>query len=105
MYVTTLQAAKVMGLGCACNGKCKGMGSIDFSTFSWEDWFIVGIVGTMVLGLVQPSIFEPSKRKAKRKSKPVSAGTGFAGGIISTALLLGGGYLAYQYFSSQGSTG
>ncbi len=104
MYVTTQQAAKVMGLGCACCD-AKGMGSIDFSTFSWEDWFIVGIVGTMVLGIVQPSIFVPSKPKTKRKRKPVSAGTGFAGGIISTALLLGGGYLAYQYFSAQGSTG
>lgn len=77
-----------------------GLGSIDLSTLSWEDYFLVGIIGTMVLGIIQPSIFEPSKPKRKAKRKPVSAKAGFAGGLVSALLLAGGGYLAYSYFTS-----
>ena len=105
MYVTTAQAEKVMGLGCS-GCKCKGMGSIDLSTLSWEDWFLVGIGGAMFATLLFPSITEPSKPKRRSKKKKSSGGgLGFGSGAVSALILLGGGYLAYQYFVSQGTTG
>lgn len=86
------------GMGCACCETPKGLGSIDLSTLSWEDYFLIGIVGTLVIGVVQPSIFEPS-RPRRRKKKSSGGSPGFGAGIISTALLFAGGYLAYSYFT------
>lgn len=54
-YVPTLGA----GLGCACGcGKCNqsGLGlfdnGFDPSTFAWQEWSIVGVVGYMVISTI-----------------------------------------------------
>lgn len=83
----------------------NGLGSIDLSTLSWEDYLLVGVVGTFLIGAIFPSIFEPSKPRVKRRRKPVSATTGFIGGMVVPILVLGGGYLAYQYYASPNSQG
>lgn len=81
-----------MGLGCAeCVGTCgnRGMGSIDLSSLSWEDYLLVGILGALV--------FMPAGGGSKRRGKksPGFAATDWA----LTAVAVGGfGYLAYRYF-------
>lgn len=94
MYVTTSQAAKVMGLGCACNGKCKGMGSIDLSSFTTQDWLLVGLGA---VALFASGVFTDSGKRRRTKK----AVTGFGGGAVTALILLGGGYLAYQYYAGQ----
>lgn len=83
--------------GCSSCQPRRGLGSIDLSTLTWEDYLLFGIVGMFVVGMVKPGVFQPSTRK--RKS--VSAKTGFAGGLVTALVVAGGGYLAYQYLVSQ----
>lgn len=93
-----------VGLGCTdCGGTCKGMGSIDLSTMSWEDYLLLGIVGMFAIGTVFPSVFDPPKKRKRRRKKSSSVGAGFVGGLITPLILAGGGYLAYQYFSNSTS--
>ena len=73
----------------------SGMGSIDLSTASWEDYLLIGVVGMFAIGTLFPSVFEPSKPRPRRRRKPVSAGTGFVGGIATVALLAGLGYYVW----------
>lgn len=90
------------GLGCAeCGGTCtapKGMGTIDLSTATWEDWLLVGIVGAVFFTVAFPdSSVVTGKKKRKRPRKRVSAGSGFAFGTVLTLALVGGaGYLIYS---------
>jgi len=83
------------GIGSCC-AECaqKGMGAIDLSSFNWEDWALVGIVGAV--------LFSMGGKTSKRRRRK-SHGFGAVEGILTATLVLGGGYLAYQYF--QGSQG
>lgn len=75
----------------------KGLGAIDVTQFGWEDWLLIGIIGMFVIGEMFPKVYEPRAPKPKRRRKPVSGSAGFAGGLVTAAILAGGGYLAYQY--------
>lgn len=86
-------------IGQACSPCNKGLGSIDLSTLSWEDYLLIGVVGMFGIGLVFPSVFEASKPKRKRKRKAVSGKAGFLSGTVTAVLLLGGGYVAYRYLT------
>jgi len=65
------------GLGCAdCGGTCpmatpKGMGSIDLSTLSWEDYLLMGIGGAIFVSLWSDS--KPKKRRRARAKSSVSS--------------------------------
>lgn len=44
------------GLGCACGGQCSGLGlfdaGMDFTTWSWPEWGIVGVAVYALLSFV-----------------------------------------------------
>lgn len=65
-----------------------GMGAIDVSSFNWEDWLLVGIVGAALFSMGS------GRRSGKRRK---SHGFGAVEGVITGVLVLGGGYIAYQY--------
>ena len=94
MYLATQDAAKLYGLaGCACGcDKALGLGSFDLSTWTWEDWLLVGIGGMALYAMVNPgsSLFNWKPSRSHKQ--------GFIGGLITPLILLGGGYLAYQYY-------
>ncbi len=77
----------------------NGLGSIDLSTLTWEDYLLIGIVGMFAVGVVFPSVYEPRQPRRKKRRKPVSATAGFLGGLVTPVILLGGGYLAYRYLA------
>lgn len=64
-----------------------GMGAIDVSSFNWEDWLLIGIVGA--------ALFSIGGGRHRRRRK--SHGFGTVEGVLTGVLLLGGGYVAYQY--------
>lgn len=80
----------------------KGMGSIDLSNLTWDNYLLFGIGAMMLYAIISPgaSIFTPSNPKPKKRRKKVSAGAGFAGGAVTVLILAAGGYLAYSYLSS-----
>jgi hypothetical protein len=93
---------RVSGLGCVeCGGVCpqaKGLGSIDLSTLSWEDYLIAGIALMSVYAVAAPDsrLFNPKPKRRKRARK-ISGGTGFSLGTAFGIVLVGGiAYLAYQ---------
>jgi hypothetical protein len=51
---TTGQEAELAGLGCACGGKCKGMGLFDGGPDTWGglEWGAVAVGGYMVLSSI-----------------------------------------------------
>lgn len=79
-----------MGLGCAdCGGECcKGMGSIDLSNLSWEDYLLIG--GGFALFV---SLWADSGPKRRRKKSASSSGVA---GWVWPLLAVGG--LASVYF-------
>ena len=86
----------------------RGMGAIDFSTFSTEDWILIGVMGMGLIAFANPgaSIFQPSKKRRRRGGKRKSGGLlGFGGGAVTALILAGGGYLAYQLATSGSSGG
>jgi hypothetical protein len=93
-----------VGMGCAqCGGGCgclksSGMGNIDFSTFTWEDWFIVGILGMSVYYLAKPDSAAFTGKRKKRRKK--SSGGSTLNTLVTTGLVLGGAYLAYQVWQT-----
>ena len=111
MYLSTTNA----GLGCA--GCSKGMGSIDFSTFGWEDWLLVGMAGMFVFSLWSPnsalfssgtSSSTKSKRKGPKGRKVTYVGEGGGlglGSFVWPMILIGGAYVGYLYFTSQQGSG
>lgn len=89
-----------LGLGCPdCSGTCggKGLGTIDISTWTGEDWLLVGMLGMGIYAAVSPGagIFNP-KPKRKRKSK----GSGTLGSITAAAVVLGVAYFGFQYVTT-----
>lgn len=79
-----------------------GLGSIDLSTLSWEDYLLGGIGLMAVFYLANPGhglFTAPIRKKKSRKS---SSGGGL--GFVFPMLLVGGAFLGYLYLS-QNSTG
>lgn len=80
------------GLGCpGCGGKC-GLGSFDFSSFTWEDWMIVGIVGAVLFN-INPSTVRSKGRKARKKASSAVSTIGLVAGL---GVL---GYVGYQVWN------
>lgn len=80
---------------CPCAAAPKGMGSIDLSTLSWEDYLLMGIVGMGLYAVVSPDsgLFNSApKRKRRRKS----SGGAALGTFFAVALVGGLGYLIYS---------
>lgn len=110
MYVQT-SGAPLLSSGCAglgCAGKCGkgGLGSIDLSTMTWEDYLLVGIVGAFIWNLAAPdsAAFTPSKKRSRRSKKSSGIGSTISAAAV-VLLLAGGGYLAYQYFTGATAPG
>jgi len=71
----------------------QGLGAIDVSQFTWQDWAMIGGVGLLIFmsGSRKPTRSRRSRRKLAK----------FSGGIdLRTVMILGavgvGGYLLYQ---------
>lgn len=76
----------------------QGMGSIDLSTLTWEDYLLLGVGLMTVYAIASPdsALFTWSPKKRKRKK---GGSSGLMGGL-STVLLVGGlGYAAYLYYT------
>lgn len=90
----------------AAAGPCaKGMGTIDLSTFSWEDWLLIGVLGMLFYSTLVPdsSLFNPANPAKKRRKKKSSGGFAL-GSALGLIVVAGGGYLAYNYLTSQGAS-
>lgn len=76
-----------------------GMGSIDLSTMSWEDYLIIGGVGAFLLSTMWGS--RPKRRKrAKKTASGGGLGLGMPVALIALPLLA---VVGYMYFSSSTS--
>lgn len=87
------------GLGCpGCGGKC-GMGSFDFSSFTWEDWLVIGVIGAALYS-VRPGAVGDSVRRGKGRVRRAKKK---ASSALSTVGLLAGlgvlGYVGYQVWN------
>lgn len=75
---------------------CSGMGAIDLSSLSWEDYLIFG--GLAILAL--RGVMAPSRPRRRRKSQGIT----FAGAFPWLAVIAAG-YVGYQIWSSGQSLG
>jgi len=84
----------------------NGLGSIDLSTLSWEDYLLLGIGGAMVYSLVFPDsgLLNPSPPKRKRRKKSSSGNMASLGVVLTLAAVGVAGYYVWTKGSALGAS-
>jgi len=97
MYVSTSGLS-----GCPA---CMGLGqTIDLSSWTWEDWVLLGIGGVVLFSLLEKGKAKATKAIRRRRSS-VSAGGSSDFTEIGIIALLGAAFIGYLYFSQSGGSG
>ena len=88
----------VSGMGAVCRNCPKGMGTIDLSTLSWEDYLLVGIGGAIFVSLLMEG-----RPKRSRRKKGTASGGSQLNWAIGLPLVGIAAYVGYLYFTQTGA--
>lgn len=82
----------------------KGLGSIDLSTLSWEDYLIIGGIGAFLISTMWDSRPKWRKRRKRRKSSAAASSGGLGLGIpLGIIAVIGLGTVGYMVWKGSNS--